>query len=300
MKHVALVFLLAASVACGGAQTTADDGSDLESQTDHGQPDNAMLGIHYAKDAKPGSGGSGSPDLVYHNGPVEGSTVVTPIFWGTSWSASDPKIAGLKQWYAGVGGTNYAATNSEYKDNSNPPVHFGGGVSFNGNVLIDNSAGPKRAPRTSVIQAEVCKMIANPVLNGYYPVYIDGKRGQAGYCAWHSWGSCNGTNIQFGFFFNLDGDAGCDPQDTQSGHSQGLAALANVSGHELSEMVTDPRGTGWYDSSGAENGDKCAWTFSGQLVKFSNGTQWKIQGNYSNAAAAAKSGYDGAGCIDGN
>ena len=67
--------------------------------------------------------------------------------------------------------------------------------------------------------------------------------------------------MQFAFFFNLDGDLGCDPQSTITTESQGLAALANVSGHELSEARADPRGSGWYDSSGQENGDKCAWTF---------------------------------------
>ena len=57
--------------------------------------------------------------------------------------------------------------------------------------------------------------------------------------------------MQFGFFFNLDGDSGCDPQSPSSlGHSQGLAALANVSGHELSEMLTDPQLNAWYDQQG--------------------------------------------------
>jgi hypothetical protein len=270
-----------------------------DAQFGHGQPDPPMGGIVWHRDhvAKPGGGG-GSPDLVYHGGPVEGSVVVTPIFWGTSWTAADEKIAGLKQFYAGLGGTAYAGTSSEYSDNSG--TNFGGGVSFDGTVRIDNNAAPKHGPRTSTIQAEVCAMISNPVTNGYYPVYIDQPRAHAGYCAWHSWGSCNGVNIQFGFFFNLDGDQGCDAIDLQSGHSQGLASLANVSGHEISEAVTDPRGTGWFDSSGAENADKCAWTFGGNLVAFKNGTSWKIQGNYSNAAAALRSGYDGAGCIDGN
>ena len=115
--------------------------------------------------------------------------------------------------------------------------------------------------------------------NGYYPVYSDKKRGNAGYCAWHSAGTCNGTPLQFAFFFNLDGDAGCDPADTQTGHSQGLAALANVTAHELSEALTDPANPGaWYDSSGAENGDKCAWTFNVPSVTFPNGTQWKHAG----------------------
>jgi len=60
--------------------------------------------------------------------------------------------------------------------------------------------------------------------------------------------------------------------------------------------ATTNNGNAWYDSSGAENADKCAWTFSGTLVSFKN-SQWKIQGNWSNAANNVRSGYDGAGCI---
>ena len=90
-------------------------------------------------------------------------------------------------------------------------------------------------------------------------------------------------NIQFGFFFKLDGDTGCDPKDTTSGRSQGLAALANVTGHELSEAVTDPRGNGWTDAAGSENSDKCAWKFD-QPVTLFDGSVWKIQGNWSNVA----------------
>ena len=65
--------------------------------------------------------------------------------------------------------------------------------------------------------------------------------------------------MQFAYFFKLDGDAGCDPGDTSGLHSQGFAAIANVSAHELSEARTDPANPGaWYDASGEENGDKCA------------------------------------------
>src|ERR1035438_9887986 len=105
-------------------------------------------------------------------------------------------------------------------------------------------------------------------------LYTDVPRGNAGYCAWHSTGSCGGKAVQFAFFFKLDGDAGCDPGDTSGLHSQGLAALANVSGHELSEARTDPGLNAWYDSRSEENGDTCAWTFGGPLVPFSNATQW--------------------------
>jgi hypothetical protein len=107
------------------------------------------------------------------------------------------------------------------------------------------------------------------------------------------------VTVQFAFFFNLDGDPGCDPQSTVTSYSQGVAALANVSGHELSEALTDPQLNAWYDGQGEENADKCAWTFGHAVLTFSNGSQWKVQGNWSNSADSTRSGYDGAGCIDG-
>jgi hypothetical protein len=53
------------------------------------------------------------------------------------------------------------------------------------------------------------------VTRGYIAaLYTDVPRGNTGYCAYHSSGSCGGVPVQFGFFFKLDGDPGCDPQDT--------------------------------------------------------------------------------------
>jgi hypothetical protein len=220
-------------------------------------------------------------------------TAVTAIFWGTSWNNPGDKISGLFSFYSGIGGSGYIKTNTEYTDGSG---NVSSAVSYSG-AIVDLSAAPRRAPRTSAILNEVCAQISNPVANGYYAVYVDTPRRNAGYCAWHSAASCNGTPVQFAFFFNLDGDPGCDPQSSEN-YSQGLAALANVSGHELSEALTDPRLNAWYDASGAENADKCAWTFNG-TVGF-GGKTWKIQGNWSNAAFSAGTGYANGGCIQGN
>lgn len=79
--------------------------------------------------------------------------------------------------------------------------------------------------------------------------------------------------------------------------------MANVSGHELSEARADPASPGvWYDSSGAENGNECAWTFNVPLVTFSNGTQWKIEGEWSNNACHSGTGTPNSsgqrGCLD--
>ena len=242
------------------------------------------------------TGGGHFFQLSWHNGPVMHSTTVAPIYWGSRWNTSfaGDKISGLDYFYSHVGGTGYARTNSEYYDTS-------GNVNTSSiskaSDLSDYSATPSGAPSTNQVLAEVAKMTNNnPVANAYYPVYSDQPRGSAGYCAWHSSGTINGIRVQFGFFFNLDGDPGCDPQSPSSlGHSQGLSALANVTGHELSEMLTDPQLNAWYDQKGAENSDKCAWTFSGTVTI--GAQSWKIQGNWSNAAALANSGYANVGCI---
>ena len=242
--------------------------------------------------------GQKSPNLIWHNGPVMRSgAAVTPIFWGTSWqSNAGDKVTGINTFYSGVGSSNYLGTNTEYT---------GGGGTVSSTVssstsLFDGSAAPSHAPSTGDVLAVVARNIGSPRTNGYYPVYSDQPRGHANYCAWHSWGYIGSTLVQFAFFFKLDGDAGCDPGSSVSGQSQGLQALGNVSGHELSEALTDPHGDAWYDQSGAENADKCAWTFGHSYVTLRNGSRWRIQGNWSNNAYNnGGSGYDGAGCIDG-
>src|SRR6202008_4906506 len=47
--------------------------------------------------------------------------------------------------------------------------------------------------------------------------------------------------------------------------------MVSVIAHELEEASTDPDLNAWYDSSGEENADKCAWTF-GSTYTTSNGS----------------------------
>jgi hypothetical protein len=307
-KSLLLAFICVPLFAHAQAQKPAaapqtQDLSDLNNEP-------PMLGIHWARGFEPNARARDeashaakpvkNPDMTFHGGKVMPTANTEAIFWGTSWASySGDKISGIDSWYIGFGNSNYAATSDEYTGTNGQVTSS---TSHLGHV-IDSSASAGGA-RTSAILAEVCKMVTNPDSNGYYAVYTDTPRGHAGYCAWHSAGSCGAVPVQFAFFFNLDGDAGCDPQDTSGLHSQGLAALANVSGHELSEARTDPASPGaWYDASGQENGDKCAWTFNVPLVTFSNGTQWKIQGEWSNAAYDAGTGYANSsgykGCLAG-
>ncbi|GAC1658038.1 MAG: hypothetical protein NVS9B15_19510 [Acidobacteriaceae bacterium] len=283
----------------------ASSAEDLNEESDP-----PKLGIHWARDFQPSyrlheatkQGKTSGALMLNHGGKILPYTKTEAIFWGTSWgSSAGDKITGMDTWYQGHGSSNYAATADEYSG-SNGKVTSAS--TYMGHVVDGSpSAG---GGSTSAILAEVCKVITNPDPsgNGYYAVYSDTPRGSAGYCAYHSSGSCNGVPVQFAYFFKLDGDPGCDPQDTSGLHSQGLAAIANVSGHELEEARTDPANPGaWYDGAGNENGDKCAWTFNVPLVTFSNGSRWKIQGEWSNAAYSAGTGYPNNsgqhGCIAG-
>jgi len=239
------------------------------------------------------SGGGSSALLTYRGGNVLHANKTMAIFWGSEWSNASfagDKISGLDQFFSGFSGSRYAGTGSEYSDRmayvSNQSTYLG--------KVLDLSAAPRRALGVAGAIAEACKITKNsPDPNAVYFLYTSTGAGNVNYCAWHSWGNCsNGAPIQVAYMPRLDGIAGCDPQDGTTGHSEGLAAIANVTAHELLESMTDPRGTGWMDASGSENGDKCAWSFpSGNGVStFANGSLWKVQMEWSNAAYKAGTG----------
>jgi hypothetical protein len=247
------------------------------------------LGLVIPRDAHASGGHTGSSsNLLFHNGEIIPKASVTAIFWGTTWPKyTGDKETGIGTFYTGFNGSNYANSSDEYSGTNGKVSSV---LVYTGNKVDGTAASGGGS--TSAILNEVAKVIGatNVVHNGYYPVYVDLPRGSAGYCGWHSWGTINGVLVQFAFFWNLDGDPGCDPSSTVAGESQGLAAIANTSAHELSEARTDPDGTGWYDRRGQENGDKCNWNFLGQLsVTFSNGSHWKVQSEWSNKVA---------GCVD--
>jgi hypothetical protein len=318
-RYLAILAMLSVALSASGQafSQSASGIEDLSKPVINAPP---MLGIHWARGFDPnfrakeaGHGGSGgghqkkppplppSPNMSYHGGKIMPTAVTANIFWGKNWGTySGEEITGLDYWSTGFSNSNYAKTSDEYTGTNG---QVGSATTFLGHI-VDTTAATG-GNNTSAILAEVCKAInPDPSGNGYYAVYTDLPRGSSGYCAWHSAGSCGGVPVQFAFFWKLDGDSGCDPQSGVTTESEGLAALANVSGHELSEARSDPASPGaWYDSTGQENGDKCVWTFNVPYVTFSNSTIWKIQGEWSNPAYTG-TGYPNSagqkGCLDGH
>ena len=64
----------------------------------------------------------------------------------------------------------------------------------------------------------------------------------------------------------------CAAQSNSPNGNPGVDGMISVIAHELEEAVTDPDLNAWYDSSGAENADKCAWTFGHFQYQVANGS----------------------------
>lgn len=87
------------------------------------------------------------------------------------------------------------------------------------------------------------------------------------FCGFHSYltGNVGGTSVTIKFAFVGDAStqcpSSCNAQSGSPNHNQGADGMASVFAHELSEMASDPQLNAWYDASGEECADKCAWTF---------------------------------------
>jgi hypothetical protein len=256
-------------------------------------------------DAKSASTSPASSSLMTaHGGPVMTQTAIRLIYAGPSWSNPTlvgDKITGLDTFLGGYGNSPYSNTAAEYAGSNGavgPTVTYQGhGAPLPTSINGDSTTDVVNAV-CSEYRANAASM-PNPQSELIF-VMSDMKRpSTATYCAYHSATVCSGQPLQFGFFWNLDSDPGCNPNDTSGQHSQGLAALANVMAHEIQEARTDPQLNAWFDGSNAEIGDKCAWMFGPKPVTLSNGSQWKLQGEWSNNASNQSSGFSYApGCID--
>jgi len=259
----------------------------------HGAPEHRFF-------AKGQPGRKRSVNMVFHFGMILVANKTQAIFWGTSWTPTGDIINGLNSFFSGFDRSNYANASTEYTGTN-------GQVTWSSTYLgpiIDGTPAPTNALSVTGAVAEACAVTKNaPDPNALYLIYTETGAGNVNYCAWHSYGTCsNGHPLQVAYMPNITGLAGCDPLDTYTGHSEGLAALANVTAHELSETITDPRNGGWYDASGAENGDKCAWAFHSPVI-LSNATVWKLQMEWSNNAYTAGTGFPNRsgqnGCLQG-
>ncbi len=246
--------------------------------------------------AAPASGNG----IIYHGGPLMLGTINVYYIWYGNWSgaAALSAVNVLQNLATNIGGSAWFNINSTYSDASGNAV--ANSVHFAGSTFDNYSQG--KSFGDSGISSIVSLAISSGQLpndtNGVYFVLtssdVDETSGFCNvYCGWHNYASMPGGNIKFAFVGDPSAClADCADQTTSPNGVPGADAMASVIAHELSEAATDPVLSGWWDSTGMENADKCAWTF-GTTYRASNNTSanvnlggldYLIQQNWVNAS----------------
>jgi serine protease len=254
---------------------------------------------------------AGPASELSYNGGVGGAGVETAprvylVLWGSQWNNNDPsgEEAILENFLNGVGGSPWLNSVTQYCQGvlrgtiycSGAGQAAGNPAGILGGVWYDNAKAAPFRPTQSQLASEAAHAAAHfrnttgaSNASVQYVIATATRNNASGfgvqYCAWHSSTSSSYGRIAYtNLPYITDAGASC------GANFNGLAATAGITiveGHEMAETITDqfPNG-GWLDSSGEENGDKCAWISSGQgastNITLGTGT-FAVQSLWSNA-----------------
>jgi Phosphate-induced protein 1 conserved region len=240
---------------------------------------------------------SGSNGIVYHGGPLILGTTNVYYIWYGNWSGNTASTI-LTNLAQHLGGSPYFNINTTYYNGSN--VHVSNSVNYVTSTNDSYSHG------TSLSDSAIQAVVSSALTSGHLPydtnaVYfvltsadVTASSGFCTqYCGWHTHGTINGFDVKYAFIGNPDRcPSACEAQTTGPNGNAGADGMASIISHELEEAVTDPDLNAWYDRRGAENADKCAWTFgttyttgNGALANMNlGGRDYLIQRNWVNAS----------------
>jgi PKD domain len=281
--------------AAGIAETGADAG--MHRRIFAGVVADVPSGVHVR--AGPVASAAASP-LEYFNGPVLHANRTHLIFWqpsgsGLSFDAGYQSL--IETFLAQVAAdshrpTNVYAVSGQYHDSSGPAAYdssYGGAVLDSDSLPVNGCTEPPLTGpgwttclSASQLDSEVRHVVAAdhlPTTNrdvyflvtpkGLGSCEGSGPRNCAlggsasGYCGYHtvsSDGSIRYAVIPYNAVKDPDGTVHCQSQNPRPNSSTADPTLSTIS-HEHNEMVTDPFGDAWLDSSGEEEADKCITSF---------------------------------------
>jgi hypothetical protein len=257
----------------------ADDKGDDNSKDSTAAPELNPYGLP-ANGRALTTGGTGvvTPKITNHGGPVIGTPKIYIIWYG-NWNQANGSDtpAGqqiIRDWGHSIGGSPYYLLNTSY-----PGVS--GNVTWGGETTDTGSQG------TSLSDTKVFSAVKRAINNGllpydasgvYFLVTSSNVSETSGfcsrYCGWHTAGNnTNGARIRYSFVGNANRClSACSAQTKSPNGNAGVDGAISVLSHELEEANTDPDLNAWYDSQGAENADKCAWTFGHFQYTVANGS----------------------------
>jgi len=205
-------------------------------------------------------------NLTNHGGPIITQAHVIFIFWGPSFGGADASYASTLQSFRNQFGTTGEFNTITQYSGSNGTValtNLGGGSAD----WFDSSTPPANVT-DAIVQGEVNAYLASHTFdaNAIYEVVIpNGSYSSSGtstscggprlaYCAYHGNFTSGGHDVRYSIE-PWPGCSGCSVSGWSNVQNQEHFVC-----HETREAVTDPDGTTWWDRSGNEADDKCAWS----------------------------------------
>jgi hypothetical protein len=208
-------------------------------------------------------------NITYHGGQVMHTVNIYYIWYG-NWSAADKTI--LTDLATGMSASPYYDINTTYYDAL--PARVSPFATYRAATTNNYSAG------TTLNQAAIEGVVNQAVNSGALPRDANGvyfvlssadvdqvnsatNRFCSQYCGWHYFMNSAGTNLKYSWVGNAATKcpSSCGVRSVSPNGSPGVDAMASVLAHELEETATDPELNAWFDASGEENADKCAWNF---------------------------------------
>jgi len=241
--------------------------------------------------------------MTYHGGPIMLGTTGIYYIWYGNWSGNSATTI-LTDLAKSIGGSPYFNINTTYYNGAG--THVSNSVSYKGSTTDNYSHG------TSLSDSAIEGVVSDAITSGRLPkdtnaVYfvltssdVTASSGFCSqYCGWHTDGTISGSDIKYSFVGNPDRcPSSCEEQTTGPNGNAGADGMASIISHELEEAVTDPDLNAWYDRQGAENADKCAWTFGstyssgGATANMKLGTRdYLIQQNWVNTTNSCAKSY---------
>jgi hypothetical protein len=262
-------------ISCAGLLAAAA-GARGEQPVEAGGPPSIIVhrtNPHVDTDAPTAGGTSSLSPIINHGGPVMLGGVNVYVIWYGNWNQSNGSDTSKGQYLVrtflqNVGKSEYFKINTTYggvtqdvtlvKEITDPDSQ--------GNKLSDSKV------RTIVSTAISSGQLPSDTTGVYFVLTSSEVSENSGfcvrYCGWHTYGTINGSNIKYSFVGNANRClSGCAAQTISPNNNAGVDGMISVIAHELEEAATDPNLNAWYDSKGAENADKCAWTFGSGLMR---------------------------------
>jgi uncharacterized protein YaiE (UPF0345 family) len=290
-----LAFLSAvAMVGCVGA---VDSGGDEGVASDDSAVQNSELApngrgfltkeAHAQGNAKPSSNG-----ITYHGGPVMLGAIHAYYIWYGNW-AGNSATSILTDFGNNLGGSPYWNINTTYGNASSGGTMLSNAFTLAGSTSVGVYPAGGATYKTALTDADIQTIVSGVITAGTLPKDTSGiyfvltsadVNATSGfctqYCGWHTHATIGGSDIKYSFVGNADRCiSSCGAQAVGPNGNAGADAMASIIAHEAEEAATDPDLNAWYDSRGAENADKCAWTF---------GTTYSVNGATANMKLGAR------------